>query len=172
MKKILRSKIALALLLLISATSMAAETVSVQYLVLSQEDGTEAKFALTDYPVITFNEGGEMVVTCNGSSMTFDSQQLTKHEIITEEEQREATAIGAVQNDQVVGTTKPQVAFGKAEFSGLKEGQRVLVYTIDGKMVATTSVNANGRVSIDLSSLPKGVYILRAPNYSYKVSTK
>lgn len=171
MKKFLRSKIALALLMLLP-TSMAAETKNVQYLVLEQEDGTEAKFALTDYPVITFNEDGDMVVACNNQTVSFTPQALLKHEIITEEIDETTTAIQTVRDNQDITPGKPTVSFGQAEFSGLKEGQRVMVYSLDGKMVASTSVNANGKANIDLTALPRGVYILRAPNYSYKVSTK
>ena len=36
-------------------------------------------------------------------------------------------------------------------------------------MLSSTRANEDGAVSIDLGTLPQGVYILRTPNQSYKI---
>ena len=66
-------------------------------------------------------------------------------------------------------STKPIFTPGQARFEGLSTHATVSIYTIDGKMLSSTRANEEGTVSIDLSTLPQGVYILRTPNQSYKI---
>ena len=154
---------------LTTPTRLSAETIDVQYLVLTQEDGSTAKFALTDYPVITFNEANELVVTCQNEVLTTDIQRLIAYDIITEQVDNVTTAIGSIQMNDDITPSRPTIAFGEASFSNLKAGQRITVYTIDGKVVDTVTATQDGTASVQLSSLPKGVYILRSPQGSVKV---
>ena len=169
-RKVLLGFVTLFVFLLIAVSAL-AETISVHYLLLRQADGTAVKFALTDYPVLTF-EDGDLVVSCNGERISFGVQDLTTHEIIIEQVDKTPTAIDRVVSSEGVSPSYPQIGFGQASFSGLKEGQQIRVYTVDGKIVSTVKVAADGKAAVDLRSLPKGVYILRAPNKSYKISNQ
>ncbi len=168
MKKIVWS-LMLTAVFLTAPTRLSAETIDVQYLVLTQQDGSIAKFALTDYPVLTFNESNELVVTCLKEVLTVDVQSLTNYDIVTEQVEKETTAIATIRTNDDIAGSRPTVAFGEASFSNLKAGQRIMVYTIDGKPVNSVTVTQDGTASVQLNSLPKGVYILRTPQGSFKV---
>ncbi len=158
-KRSIISFMALLALLFLPASLRAADG-NGQLLVLTQADGNVSKFALADNPVITYS-GSDIIVTCgenilqtsmaNIQSVTFDKGNSTD---IRELDGKEVT---------------PSFSFNKASFEGLQTGARVMVFTIDGKMVSTMEADAEGKAQIDMSSLPTGVYILRTPNKSFKI---
>ncbi len=153
------SIMALMALLFLPASLRAADE-SGQLLVLTQADGHVSKFALADSPVITYS-GSDIIVTCgenvlqtsmaNIQSVTFDKGN--------------STDIRELDGKEVI----PSFSFNKASFEGLQAGARVMVFTIDGKMVSTMEADAEGKTHIDMSNLPSGVYILRTPNKSFKI---
>ena len=150
----------LALVALLLPLSAMAE--SVQCLVLTESNGAVSKFALTDAPVVTYS-GSDMVVSCGDQTMTVGLEGLT----LTFGEM-ETTRIETVK-DGVTESDRLQFSFGEASFEGLQPGALVSVYSIDGKMQTKVKADQDGRASVSLMSLPKGVYILRTPTKSYKI---
>ena len=130
-----------------------------QYLVLTQQDGTVSRFALTEAPVITFS-AGSLVVTCGSQTLTTSMAGLkTSFE-------EDATDIQQAQSDP---TARPVFAFGQASFEGLKADAPITVYTLDGKVIGSTKADADGRASIDLTGMGRGVLIVRTPTQSFKI---
>jgi hypothetical protein len=150
----------LALVALLLPLSAMAE--SVQCLVLTESNGAVSKFALTDAPVVTYS-GSDMVVSCGDQTMTVGLEGLT----LTFGEM-ETTRIETVK-DGVTESDRLQFSFGEASFEGLQPGALVNVYSIDGKMQTKVKADQDGRASVSLMSLPKGVYILRTPTKSFKI---
>ena len=66
----------------------------------------------------------------------------------------------------------PQFSFNNAEVSGLKAGAKVAIYNLNGTQISSVTADGEGRVALDFSSLPKGVYILRTPTKSFKFMNK
>ncbi len=160
-KKALIRAFALLTLLLIPAQALLARVAeeNVTCMVLTLTDGTINRFALTDTPVVTY-EGENLVVSIGDEQFTTTLSgisQLTFEQV--------STGIS-----EMVGES-PKSAFtpGQARFEGLKTHAIVSIYTIDGKMLSSMRANDEGTVSIDLSTLPHGFYILRTPNQSYKI---
>lgn len=163
--------LALALLPVVSASVRAAETEGtrdVQYLVISQTDGTESKFALSQAPVVT-SGGGNLTVTCAGDVLELSLTDVSNYHFVTEQV---STGIETVASEPSVGDARPTIAFGQALFRGLKAGAVVTVYTIDGRVLKTVRADAEGRASVALDDLEQGVYILRAGGQSIKVYNK
>ena len=150
----------LALVALLLPLSAMADTV--ECLVLTESSGAVSKFALADAPVVTYS-GSDMVVTCGDQTLTvgLEGLKLTYNEM-------EVTSIETVK-DSAAESDHLQFSFGEASFEGLQPGALVSVYSIDGKMQTTVKADQDGRASISLMSLPKGVYILRTPSKSFKV---
>ena len=147
-----------AIIIAVMTTAMAQG----QYLVLTQADGTVSKFLLADQPVITFSEGN-LVVTCGSETLTTAMAGLTtSFEDIT-------TAIHQIEESKV---TTPKISFGEASFEGLKAGSSVSAYALDGRVLATTKADEEGRANIQLSGLGQGMVILRTSSHSYKITTK
>lgn len=131
-----------------------------QYLVLTAQDGTVSKFALTDMPVITFSEG-QLVVTCGTETLTTSMEGLkTSFEEVT-------TGIRQAELDNKA--VRPVIAFGEAAFEGLKAGDAVTVYSLDGKTLGSTKADGEGRACINLNGMGHGVLILRTPTHSFKI---
>ncbi len=134
----------------------------IQYLVLTQTDGSEvARFALSEMPVISFTEN-DLVVTCGNKSITTPMEGLQTTFSVEEP----STGISDMTTDD---RQRPQVAFGQAVFSGLKAGERVIVYTLDGKMTGSFEADSDGRAVVELSAMGRGVFILRTPTRSFKI---
>ena len=150
----------LALVALLLPLSAMADTV--ECLVLTESNGTVSKFALAEAPVVTYS-GSDMVVSCGDQTMTVGLEGLT----LTFGEM-ETTRIETVK-DGVKDADRLQFSFGEASFEGLTPGALVSVYSIDGKMLTKVKADQDGRASVSLMGLPKGVYILRTPTKTFKI---
>lgn len=148
-------------MLFLPCTLHAEEPLEVQFLVVTQTNGTVSKFALTEAPVITY-DGNDVVITCSEKTLQTSMDGVKNCTFVTE------TISNGIE-DVRQGQTKTTFAFGKALFEGLQSGARVLVYTIDGKAVSSVSADGDGCASIDLNALSGGVYILRTPDKSFKI---
>lgn len=159
--------IALLVFLLTPSGLFASETddIEVQYLVLEQGESV-TEFELPNAPVITFSKD-TLVVTCNGDTLLAPLAGVTEYRFVTK---KVSTGI----KDVVVpnSTQKPTIAFGKVSFAGLKSGSPVTVFSIDGRAVAIEKADADGNAVINLSSLPKGIFILHSAKQSIKIINK
>ena len=138
-------------------------------LVLTETNGTKTEFALESFPVITI-EGNNLVITHNGNQLTTALTGVQDYHCI---EKTVTTSISSVpSNDPKNEANTPQFSFSNAEVSGLKAGARVAIYNLNGTQISSVTADGEGRVALDFSSLPKGVYILRTPTKSFKFMNK
>ena len=138
-------------------------------LVLTETNGTTTEFALDSYPVVTI-EANELVITCKDQKVTTALTGVQDYHFI---EKKVTTSISSVpSNDPKNASVSPQFSFSNAEVSGLKAGARVAIYNLNGTQISSVTADGEGRVTLDLSSLPKGVYILRTPTKSFKFMNK
>ena len=126
------------------------------FLVLTETNGTKTEFPLESQPV----------VTCNGKTLSTALTDVLEYSFI----QRNVTA--GINNLPGKGTGKeaatPSFSFHNAEVSGLKEGANVGIYDLNGRLISAVRADAVGHATLNLSSLPKGIYILRTPTKSFK----
>ena len=138
-------------------------------LVLTETNGTKTEFALESFPVITI-EGNNLVITHNGNQLTTALTGVQDYRFI---EKKVTAGISSVpSNDPKNASNTPQFSFSNAEVSGLKAGARVAIYNLNGTQISSVTADGEGRVALDFSSLPKGVYILRTPTKSFKFMNK
>ncbi len=158
MKKFLLSYVTI---LLFCTTLSAAE--DVMCLAVVEKNGEETYFALGKLPIITHGKG---TVTITGVDYTIEDLSLNYVEKLYHT-RAVPTGIGSI---AAMDGASADFANGKVLFTGLKDGVRVYVYTVDGQMVGSATASEDGNVCIDLNSL-KGnqVYILRTPSTSYKI---
>lgn len=164
MKKIIYSIFALVVLLAMPLATMAEETIDVQYLVIQQDDGTESRFALKEYPEITFN-GDALVVESTERNLEIAIADVLSYSFETVQELI-PSAIEVVRQDA------PAISFAGAEFRGLASGAAVTAWSLNGQMLTTIKAASDGTAKIDLASLPKGVIILRTPGKTIKIINK
>lgn len=164
MKKIIYSIFALIALFAMPSVAMAEETIDVQYLVIQQDDGTESRFALKEYPEITFN-GDALIVESAERNLEIAIVDVLSYSFETVQESL-PTAVEAVRQDA------PAISFADAEFRGLASGAAVTAWSLNGQMLTTIKATADGIAKIDLSALPQGVIILRTPGKTIKIINK
>ena len=157
MKKL---KFYLMLLVMLIATS--AKAGSVKYLVFNS-GGEETVIALADAPVITINEGTLKLTVAGEEKLSADlSDGLNYHfsETIP-------TGIQEILKDE-----SSRLEQGHVYIAHAREGETVRVFTVDGKLVASQRINTEGTADIDLTTLGKGLYIVKSAKTSIKVMNK
>ena len=153
MKKL---KFLFTMLMLMVTASVSAE--GMQYVVFDLKDGSQTVIALQDKPVITC-QGGELKVTVAGQEKVsaplrdvvkyfFSDNPLSIFDMAEE---------------------KPRIEMGHLYITHAKAGDAVRVYTTDGRMVGTYRIADNGSADIDLTTLGKGLYIVKTAKTSIKI---
>ena len=150
MKKLI-SIMAILTLMLLPARVMAG----VNYMVITQKDGTTAVFALADKPTVGY-DGKLMHITSADQTVDINSADVASFKF------SENAPVG------IQGVSLP----GQAFLSNLKPGTLVLVSNTAGQQVATATADEIGQCHIDFNALPKGVYAVSTPNATIKVTNK
>ena len=127
-------------------------------LVIMHNDGNETVVPLESNPVLTF-EAEDMVVTSEAFTVSIPISDINYYCFETTNQVKEHLSA-------------PVIANGHVLFSGLKSHAPATVCTLDGKVVATQKASAAGVVDIDLTTLPKGIYIIATSERKIKVTTK
>lgn len=135
------------------------------FLVLTETNGTKTEFPLESQPVVTF-EQNNLVVTCNGKTLSTALTDVLEYSFI---QRNVTTGINNLPGKEAgKEAATPSFSFHNAEVSGLKEGANVGIYDLNGRLISAVRADAVGHVTLNLSSLPKGIYILRTPTKSFK----
>ena len=154
MKKL---KFYLMLLVMLMATSAKAD--NVKYLVLNS-GGEETVIALADEPVMTIEESILKVTVAGEEKLSADLSQGLSYKFLAED----PTAIQEVLNKET-----SRLELGHVYIAHAKAGETVRVFTVDGKLVASQRINGEGTADIDLTTLGKGLYIVKSAKTSIKV---
>ena len=154
MKKL---KFYLMLLVMLMATSAKAD--NVKYLVLNS-GGEETVIALADEPVMTINEGTLKVTVAGEEKVSADLSQGLSYRF----SEADPTAIQDVLNKE-----SSRLEQGHVYIAHAREGETVRVFTVDGKQVVSQRINSEGTADIDLTTLGKGIYIVKSAKTSIKI---
>lgn len=147
-------KTKLLVLFLSIASTMFADSITIK-----QKSGNETIVELSTNPVITF-VGEDMVVTNDFTTISFPLDDIDCYVV-----NNVPSAIHEIADT-------PQYHNGHVVFNGLANGAAACVYSMDGRIVSQHFADASGRLDINLSNLPKGAYIISAPNNKIKVINK
>ena len=156
MKKL---KLLFTLLVLLVTTSASAD--GMKYLVFDLRDGTQTVIALQDKPIITC-QSGELKVTVAGEEKVSASLGDVAKYYFSD------TPSGIFEMTE----EKPRIEMGHLYVTRAKAGESVRVYTSDGRMVGSYRISADGNADIDLTTLGKGLYIVKTAKASIKILNK
>ena len=157
MKLVFRT-VVLALLALTASTSVFAA----DYVRVSEKDGKNTYFALSDKPEVTFT-ADHLVLKTAKETINYPLSAL-----LTFEFTNSPTGINAL------GTEENHVVFSFEQTlkgQGLQPGSRVSVYAVNGQTIASAVVDANGAVEIALDG-QTGVFIVKTLTKSFKLIRK
>ena len=131
-------------------------------LVITRTDGTTTVFALDEQPVTSFTRD-DLVITTATDSYSYPLTSISRFTY-------ENTPAGV---DKVTrsGITVAQRG-GFLVVSGLPAGQTVALYGVDGRQQAAAQASGTAPVSIALSHLPGGMYVVKTDSATFKILKK
>ena len=132
----------------------------VSCLVLNLVDGTSATFPLADNPIIR-NTPGELIVESENTAINIAYTELQNFILTDVSKVREC-----------IGEEIHRIIDGNIYFSGLRVGERIIIYSLEGKIMTYATVSYDGTAVIDLSNLGTGTFIARCNNSSFKFINK
>ena len=120
--------------------------------------GTLYEFYLADNPVITFQDNVLEVKSEKGKAVSVDAKEVGAFTFVPSQ----TTGIDLVRQH-------PSATFG-SKMKGLTPGSRVVVATLDGRVVLNQTANELGNAEVDFGVLPSGVLILKTEKGSIKIT--
>lgn len=147
------------------ATAFGASAADYAYtLVLNRADGTKSNFLFSDIPIATI-EGDDLNILEN---ITGISVIVPIADIVNFTFEKELIPDG-VEN---VSLEAARVSFAltreSLDVKGLSESTEVLIFDAKGALCVKGSSDSNGAITLDISSLDKGVFLVKAGNNSFK----
>lgn len=150
----------LAVMLLASMTSISVSAAN--RVIVSDKDGNNTYFALSDKPTVTFTSTA-MVLTAGSQRIEYP---LTDFRAFAFADQ--PTGIGTLDAE----SNNAVFSFGNSlKGEGLKVGSQVAVYTINGQLVGRATVSQNGSVEIPLDG-QTGVFVVKSLSKTFKFIRK
>ena len=131
-------------------------------LVVLTKDGGKTEFVLSEKPKVLF-EGKSLRITSSKADVTYTLSDILRFTYINTD------PTGINQLAETEDPTEVSYQDGTLVLSQLKEGTVVGVYSLDGKKVQQLRASHKGTYRLSLSSLPKGVYIVKADTITYKI---
>lgn len=135
-----------------------SENVCAQRLVIWQKDGTKVSYDLDEQPKTTFT-AEDLVITTATATISYPLTKIQRYTY-------EGGALG-VQDIKADGISISHVG-DNVIVKGLKNGKFVTIYSIDGTQQLAKRSDGSARMTLSLSSLPAGVYVIKADEITYK----
>lgn len=133
---------------------------------VEKTDESKTGFIFNEEPVITFH-GDELVITTSSSAACFpidDIRRLSFGDV-------SLTGIDEITTGELK-TPIIHIHEERVMIGGLRPGTAILAYSTGGNIVARTQADEEGNVAINLSSQPKGVYIISTSLSTFKIEKK
>ena len=132
-------------------------------LIVLTKNNVMHQFVLADKPKVTF-EGNQLKVTCEkaSASASFNLSDIIRFTY----EGKDAAGI----DELTVDPAEISMEGGTLVISQMKANSTVNVYSMDGKLVRQLTAQRAGTYRLSLSSFPAGVYLVKADNYTFKIT--
>ena len=130
-------------------------------LVVLTKDQATHQFTLSkDKPRVTF-EGNNLKITCENTTATFALADIVRFTY-------KALDTSGI-DEQLSPETSVNYEGGVLVISQLEAGKTVSVYTLDGRLVEQLKASHTGTFRLSLTTLPFGVYLIKANTTTYKI---
>ena len=131
-------------------------------LMVYTKDGTATSFVLMDKPKVNF-EGKNLHIVSRKADVTYAIADVLRFTYVR------GTHIGIEDQADEYSAISYQEDDGTLVLSQMKANASVCVYTLDGKLVKELTTQHAGTFRLNLSTLPQGVYIVKADTLTYKL---
>ena len=131
--------------------------------VIEIDGGEQTEYALTENPKLSF-DGKTIILTTTKVRIEYSATDIAKVAL----KDISTTDIEGVEERQ----RQIQLLNDKVHMSGLVAHETVQLYSMGGVLLSTWKATNNGELTINLSDLQRGVYIIKANHQSFKVTRK
>ena len=139
------------------------------YLTTWLKNGRRDAYALSEHPVVVYGDN-ELQLTTSAQIVKYVASDVHKFTLSNTDESCEEDSTLAIED--VKSSDAMHVSPGTIEFSGCKPGSEIKVYAINGTLIATYHVNANGYLLIQMQNYPVGIYIIKSETITHKIIRK
>ena len=152
--------LSLAVTLLASMSTLSAS--AADYVKVSDKDGKDTYFALSEKPTVTFTSSA-MILTAGSQRIEYPLTDFRAFAF--EDDPLSIESLNGEGNNAVF-------SFGNSlKGEGLKAGSQVAVYTINGQLVGRSTVSQSGSVEIPLGG-QTGVFVVKSLSKTFKFIRK
>lgn len=149
----------------LSASALSAE--ETLYLVIWHKDNSHTAFALEEHPKITYDTGnGTMNCLTAGQEVSFSLENVHKYTF------ESSSDLGNSLEKLSGAAGSFEYAAGALSFCGFAAGSPVAVYSVDGSMMASLRIGADGTLSMTMGDWPRGIYLIKTLTATYKIIKK
>lgn len=139
-------------------------------LAVTTKDGKTAVYALREKPLVTFS-GDDVVLKTPNVQISYVFADLESFMIVNNYDGEEI--IRRLPADDIRNLPADATQFEVTDKSliagNLNPGEELLLFTVDGKRIASARASEEGRASVSLESIPTGVVIVKTQSFTYKI---
>ena len=137
------------------------------YFVAWLNDGSRYAYALDEHPVVTYSNG-ELLLTTSSRQVVYQASNVHKFtfsasDITSDEPLPPTTGVSLPEQPQHF------IQQGDVAFTGCRAGSTICIYTLDGKLLQTMTVDETSKGIIDTASYPAGIYIIKTETTTHKI---
>ena len=132
------------------------------HLVIEMNDTKKHSYSLEDNPVISFNND-ILVIKTDKIELSYQISDIAKYYFTKED-----TGISSVNGD----VNNIHFNYTNTDFlliEGIASEDNVNVYEINGRTCHVDIVRNSNCITIELKTLPKGIYLVKVNNHSFKL---
>lgn len=133
--------------------------------IIELSSGKTVEIALTDNPKMTF-DGTTVKLTAVNVNLEYTPAEIAKVRI--GEVDSSASGISSVETSQATMS----VEGGFVRLSGFATNESIKVYSFTGVQTGSFETDANGSLVIGISSLPKGISIIKVNQQTIKITRR
>ena len=146
-KKMIRLLLACGLLM----SPVIAQANNEPKMVVTTVEGSSYEFFIADNPTIQYKENLLVCQNDKGLSVSVEAANVKSFKFFPSE------------SDTGINQVSFSSSFG-SKLSGLTAGSKVLVVSLDGKVVKSLKANDSGTIDIDFTQLPHGIFVVKTEN--------
>ena len=125
-------------------------------------DGQIVSINLNEEPRTTYNEG-KLVITTTKTTITYPLENVKRYTYVS--------SANSINTPNTTGTTFS--ADGETlTFTGLKTDTSIMLYNVAGRLLHSITPDSAGHAVVSVSRLPKGVYIVKMNDATYKITKR
>ena len=151
-------KLLILFILLVSALAVKADDMLLQ---IWQADGQVVTIALSEEPVTRYADGN-LIITTTKTSITYPLEKVRKYTYVS------ADGISSLEGMKSRLSQDGETLI----FSGLSQGTEITMYSTSGLVLRKVKSGSQAKITVSVSDLPPGVYLVKVNSVTYKITKR